>query len=93
LPKARLVHLPVHASWLNQIEIVFSIIHARTSSPPTSTPYCNASTPPPALRRRSPPEQIGQAKMGADEGPPEPTKASLISRLNSHARGKSPTPR
>ena len=23
---AQLVHLPIHASWLNQIEIVFSVI-------------------------------------------------------------------
>jgi len=28
-PTARLVHLPVHASWLNQIEIVFSIIQRK----------------------------------------------------------------
>jgi len=25
-PNARLIHLPVHASWLNQIEIYFSIV-------------------------------------------------------------------
>jgi hypothetical protein len=25
-PKARLIHLPVHASWLNQIESYFSIL-------------------------------------------------------------------
>lgn len=25
-PNARLVHLPIHASWLNQIEVVFSVI-------------------------------------------------------------------
>jgi transposase len=29
--RATLVHLPVHASWLNQIEIVFSVIQ-RTRS-------------------------------------------------------------
>lgn len=28
-PNARLVHLPVHASWLNQIEVVFSIIQRK----------------------------------------------------------------
>lgn len=28
-PNARLVHLPVHASWLNQIEIYFSIVHRK----------------------------------------------------------------
>jgi len=30
---ARLVHLPVHASWLNQIEIVFSVIQRKVVKP------------------------------------------------------------
>jgi transposase len=29
----RLVHLPVHASWLNQIELVFSVIQRKVLSP------------------------------------------------------------
>jgi hypothetical protein len=32
-PTARLVHLPVHASWLNQIEIVFSVIQRKVINP------------------------------------------------------------
>lgn len=32
-PTATLVHLPVHASWLNQIEIVFSVIGRKVVSP------------------------------------------------------------
>lgn len=32
-PTATLVHLPVHASWLNQIEIVFSIIQRKVVKP------------------------------------------------------------
>jgi len=32
-PNARLVHLPVHASWLNQIEIVFSIMQRKVIKP------------------------------------------------------------
>ncbi|MCW2718053.1 IS630 family transposase [Pseudonocardia sp.] len=32
-PTAQLVHLPVHASWLNQIEIVFSIIGRKVIRP------------------------------------------------------------
>ena len=32
-PNARLIHLPVHASWLNQIEIVFSIIQRKVIKP------------------------------------------------------------
>jgi hypothetical protein len=30
---ARLIHLPVHASWLNQIEIYFSILHRKALTP------------------------------------------------------------
>ncbi len=32
-PHATLVHLPVHASWLNQIEIVFSVIQRKVIKP------------------------------------------------------------
>jgi DDE superfamily endonuclease len=28
-PRATLVHLPVHASWLNQVEVVFSVIQRK----------------------------------------------------------------
>jgi hypothetical protein len=30
---ARLIHLPVHASWLNQIELVFSIVQRKALTP------------------------------------------------------------
>jgi transposase len=32
-PNARLVHLPVHASWLNQVEIYFSIVQRKVVKP------------------------------------------------------------
>jgi hypothetical protein len=32
-PTAELVHLPIHASWLNQIEIVFSVIQRKVIAP------------------------------------------------------------
>ncbi len=32
-PNLRLVHLPVHASWLNQVEIYFSVIQRKVLSP------------------------------------------------------------
>ena len=32
-PNARLVQLPVHASWLNQIEIYFSIVQRKVLTP------------------------------------------------------------
>jgi hypothetical protein len=33
VPNATLIHLPVHASWLNQIEIVFSVIQRKVIKP------------------------------------------------------------
>lgn len=32
-PNARLVHLPIHASWLNQVEIYFSVIQRKVLTP------------------------------------------------------------
>lgn len=32
-PNVRAVHLPVHSSWLNQIEIYFSIVHRKALTP------------------------------------------------------------
>ena len=32
-PNARLIHLPTHASWLNQIEIYFSILQRKVLTP------------------------------------------------------------
>ena len=32
-PNARMIHLPVHASWLNQVEIYFSVIQRKLLTP------------------------------------------------------------
>ena len=32
-PNAIMIHTPVHASWLNQAEIVFSVIHKKVLTP------------------------------------------------------------
>ena len=32
-PNAALVHLPIHASWLNQIELYFSIVQRKALTP------------------------------------------------------------
>ena len=32
-PRAQLIHLPVHASWLNQIELYFSIVQRKALTP------------------------------------------------------------
>ena len=31
---ARLIHLPIHASWLNQVEIYFSVLERKVLTPP-----------------------------------------------------------
>jgi hypothetical protein len=40
---AVMVHTPIHASWLNQVEIVFSVVQ-RKSSPPTTSPTSTRSS-------------------------------------------------
>jgi len=36
-PHAILVHLPVHASWLNQVEVYFSLLQRKVLTPNDST--------------------------------------------------------
>jgi len=33
LPNATMIHLPVHASWLNQVEIYFSVVQRKLLTP------------------------------------------------------------
>jgi hypothetical protein len=44
-PNAIMIHRPVHASWLNQVEIVFSIIQKKSSPPATSPAWAPSATP------------------------------------------------
>jgi hypothetical protein len=37
-PNLLLVHLPVHASWLNQVEIYFSVVQRKVLTPNVLTP-------------------------------------------------------
>jgi hypothetical protein len=32
-PNLRLIHLPIHASWLNQVEIYFSVVQRKVLTP------------------------------------------------------------
>ena len=32
-PNAHMVHLPIHASWLNQVEIYFSVVQRKALNP------------------------------------------------------------
>ncbi|MFF4625568.1 transposase [Nonomuraea jabiensis] len=62
-PNAVMVHTPVHASWINQIEIFFPSSSARSSHPTTS----------PALTR----SKTGSSpSSGATTGPPGPSNGS-----------------
>jgi hypothetical protein len=44
-PNAIMIYTPVHASWLNQVEIVFSIIQKKPSPPATSPAWAPSATP------------------------------------------------
>jgi hypothetical protein len=80
-PTLRLIHLPVHASWLNQVEVYFSVIQrklltpttSRTSmsSPPRSSPSISTTTPPPGPSTGS---------------SPAPTSTALLARIRQHDR-------
>ena len=64
-PNAVMVHTPVHASWLNQVEIYFSIVQRKVVSPNDFTdldevgtgspPSKTATTPPPSRSSGSSP--------------------------------------
>ena len=43
-PTARLIHLPVHASWLNQIELYFSIVQRKALTPNDLPPSTRSPT-------------------------------------------------
>jgi hypothetical protein len=43
-PNAVMVHTPVHASWLNQVEIFFSIVQRKSSHPTTSPALTKSKT-------------------------------------------------
>jgi DDE superfamily endonuclease len=43
-PNLTLIHLPVHASWLNQIEIYFSIVQRKVLTPTTSSTLARPSS-------------------------------------------------
>ena len=42
--RLRLIHCPVHASWLNQIEIFFSIVQRKVLTPTTSQTSTRSSS-------------------------------------------------
>jgi DDE superfamily endonuclease len=51
-PNLRLVHLPVHASWLNQIEIYFSIVQRKVLNPNDFTDLAEVAQRLPSFQHR-----------------------------------------
>jgi hypothetical protein len=51
-PNLRLVHLPLHTSWLNQIEIYFSILQRKVVAPNDFTDLAEVQARLLALQRR-----------------------------------------
>jgi hypothetical protein len=51
-PNARLVQLPVHASWLNQVEIYFSVVQRKVLTPNDPTDLADIETRLLAFERR-----------------------------------------
>jgi hypothetical protein len=43
-PNATMIHLPVHASWLNQVEIYFSVCSPTSTSSRSGSPLSNTAT-------------------------------------------------
>ena len=49
-PNAQMVHLPVHASWLNQVEVYFSVIQRKLLTPDDFGDLDSLAEPGPRLR-------------------------------------------
>ena len=81
-----LVHLPVHASWLNQIEIYFSIVQRKVLSPTTS-PTSPPSTAPSGFEHHW--NEIAAA-LRLELHPQRPRRAD---RSAHHTRTSAPTRR
>ncbi len=61
-PKARFVQLPVHASWLNQVEIYFSVVQRKVLTPDDFAELAKVESRLAAFERRY--EQIARLTQG-----------------------------
>ncbi|MDQ6775816.1 MAG: transposase [Actinomycetota bacterium] len=68
-PAAQLIHLPVHASWLNQIELYFSIVQRKALTPNDVPQPPGAHQPADRVRRALPP---ARTPVRVDLHSPEP---------------------
>ena len=87
-PNAIMVHTPVHASWLNQIEIFFSIVQRKVLSPNDFNDLDVVVRPPVRVREPIQPDratvqvEIHHHRPGRPAGParPPPTRAQARPR-------------
>ena len=96
-PNAIMVHTPVHASWLNQIEIYFSIVQRKVVSPNDFTELDEGHRPPRLIRRalqpHRPPVQMEvhnhRPRQPAQQARQPPTQATEtpFSRAQHDPRG------
>ena len=84
-PNAVLVHLPVHASWLNQVEIYFSIVQRkahhprRLRRPRRTSPNSSSPSKPATTSRRDPSTGASPATTSTDSStgsPPNPRRTN-----------------
>ena len=73
-PNARLVQLPVHASWLNQIEIYFSIVQRKVLTPNDFTDLADVETRLLGFERRY--EQTATPSNGASPAATSPSSSN-----------------
>jgi hypothetical protein len=71
---ARLVQLPVHASWLNQVEICFSVVQRKVLTPNDFTDLAEVEARLVAFERRSKPAQ--RPSNGSSRGPTSPSSSN-----------------
>ena len=71
-PNAIMVHTPVHASWLNQVEIYFSIVQRKVLSPNDFTDLDDVIRPPRRLRKPLQPDRA-TVQMEVHHHRPGPT--------------------
>jgi hypothetical protein len=85
-PNLVLVHLPFYASWLNQIEIIFSVIQRKVLTPNDFASLQAVVDPPRRLRT---PLQPNRRAVPVDLHPPRPRRPHRPrhrSRTAAHAR-------
>ena len=84
-PTATLVHLPIHASWLNQVEIYFSILQRKAITPTTSPTSTNSRNESWAFRTATTPPRHHSTG-------PTPETSSTPSSNASTSTAPAPTP-